>query len=267
MQALRLREDQRWAPNHHWVVDWPPCVQRNLVLMPSPYQPKLSSLETAPDLAAVNWQWPWELSICRVHLFRVCQKGAVKCVPTCPRMLMKSTFLHVPPQRNQRCWSPGSFRGGSPWIQCRESGSCMLLASGWSEPAGISFASDLSGRYSSCGRSRSLGSYTWREWWKMLGAFDDRYSMISPESMQFLARTSGHSKLGNSFQSYRKVCRCHPWNFLAADNQCRQQAENYLAQLYFPRRQKRQRNLDHLCWKLLFGIALKQERLKKNKTQ
>ena len=81
----------------------------------------------------------------------------------------------------------------------------------------------------------------------MLGASDDRYSMISPESMQFLARTLGHSKLGNSFQSYRKVCRCHPWNFLAADNQCRQQAENYLAQLYFPRRQKRQRNLDHLC--------------------
>ena len=177
---------------------------------------------------------------------------------------LSCTCLH---QHNQRCWSPGSFRGGSLWNRCRESGSCMLLASGWSEPAGISFASDLSGRYSSCGRSRSLGSYTWREWWKMLGAFDDRYSTISPESMQFLARTSGHSKLGNSFQSYRKVCRCHPWNFLAADNQCRQQAENYLAQLYFPRRQKRQRNLDHLCWKLLFGIALKQERLKKNKTQ
>ena len=96
-RLLRLQADQRWAPNHHWVVDWSPRVQLNLLLMPSPYQPKLSSLETAPDFAAVNWQWVWVLSICRVHLFRVCQKGAVKCVPTCPRMLMKSTFLHVPP--------------------------------------------------------------------------------------------------------------------------------------------------------------------------
>ena len=72
----------------------------------------------------------------------------------------------------------------------------------------------------------------------MLGVFDESYPMTSPESMQYLARTSGHSKLGNSFQSYRKVCRCHPWNFLAADNQCRQWAENQLAQLHFPRGQK-----------------------------
>ena len=201
--------------------------------MPSPYQPKLSSLETAPDLAAVNWQWPWELSICRVHLFRVCQKGAVKCVPTCPRMLMKSTFLHVPPQRNQRCWSPGSFRGGSLWIQCRESGSCMLLASGWSEPAVISFGPNLSGINSSCGRSRLHGSYTWREWWKILGVFDKRYFMTLSKSMQYLARTSGHSMLGNSLPSYRKVCICHPWSFLAANNQCMQRPKISLLNFTF----------------------------------
>ena len=194
--------------------------------MPSPYQPKLSSPETAPDLAAVNWQWPWVLSICRVHLFRVCQKGAVKCVPMCPRMLMKSTFLHCLHQQNQRCWSPWSFHGGSLWNQCRGSDSCMLLASGWIEPAVISFGPNLTGINSSCGRSRSPGSYTWRECWKMLGVFDERYSMTSPKSMHCLARTSGHSKLGNSFPSYRKVCRYHPWSFLAANNQCMQRAEN-----------------------------------------
>ena len=94
--------------------------------------------------------------------------------------------------------------------------------------------------------------------------------MISPESMQFLARTSGHSKLGNSFQSYRKVCRCHPWNFLAADNQCRQQAENYLAQLYFPRRQKRQRNLKQsllkitICYSAQAGTIEKEQNAIKN---
>ena len=41
--------------------------------------------------------------------------------------------------------------------RCHESDSCMLLSSGWSEPAGISFAPDLSGNDPSSGRSRFLG--------------------------------------------------------------------------------------------------------------
>ena len=31
--VLCLRTHYGWAPNHHWVVDWSPCVQRNLELM------------------------------------------------------------------------------------------------------------------------------------------------------------------------------------------------------------------------------------------
>ena len=220
MQALRLREDQRWAPNHHWVVDWPPCVQRNLVLMPSPYQPKLSSPETAPDLAAVNWQYAESIYL---ESARKAPSNASLCVPGCWWNPLSCTCLH---QQNQRCWSPWSFHGGSLWNRCRESGSCMLLASGWIEPAVISFGPNLTGINSSCGRSRSPGSYTWREWWKMLGVFDERYSMTSPKSIHCLARTSGHSKLGNCFQWNRKVCRYHFWNFPAADNQCKQWPEN-----------------------------------------
>ena len=60
------------------------------------------------------------------------------------------------PQYNPWCWSPWSFRGGSLWNRCRESGSCMLLASGWSLPAVISFGPNSIGTDSSFGRSRSL---------------------------------------------------------------------------------------------------------------
>ena len=45
-------------------------------------------------------------------------------------------------------------------LESRASGSCMLLASGWSEPAVISFAPDLRGKDSSFGSSRSLRNYT-----------------------------------------------------------------------------------------------------------
>ena len=37
--------------------------------MPSPYQPKLSSRDVAPNFAVFNWQWVWVLSVCNVHVF------------------------------------------------------------------------------------------------------------------------------------------------------------------------------------------------------
>lgn len=87
----------------------------------------------------------------------------------------------------------------------------------------------------------------------MPGAFDSKYSMTSPESMQCLARTSGHNKLGNCFQWNRKVCRYHFWNLPAADNQCKQWPENQVEPLHFPRRQKQKQKLGHLCGKLLLA--------------
>ena len=61
-------------------------------------------------------------------------------------------------QHNRGCWSFQSFRGGSLWNRFRGSDSCMLLASGWSGPAVISFGPSSIDKNSSFGRSRSLGS-------------------------------------------------------------------------------------------------------------
>ena len=98
----------------------------------------------------------------------------------------------------------------------------MLLASGWSGTAVISFAPDLSGRNSSFGRSRSLESCTWKENWKKVEACDKQHSMTSPVSMQYQAQISDHSTPGNCFHSLScKVCRCHIWKHLGADNQGR----------------------------------------------
>ena len=110
----------------------------------------------------------------------------------------------------QRCWNPWSFCWGTLWNRCRESGSCMLLASGWSEPAMISFVPDLCGRDFSFARFRSLGNYTWKEIWKKDKACANQHSMTSPMSMQYQAQISDHSTLGSSFHSLsRKVGKCH----------------------------------------------------------
>ena len=139
-------------------------------------------------------------------------------VPGCWRIPLSYTRLI---QGNLRCWSLWSFLGGSLWNQCRGLGSCMLLASGWSESVGISFAPDLDGKDPSWGRPRFGGHCTWRGFSWILRGADLRYSMTLPWSMQCLTRTSCHSKLRNSFHSGRKVCKCHFERSRDADNQRR----------------------------------------------
>ena len=112
-------------------------------------------------------------------------------------------------QYNRRRWSPWNFHAGSLWNRCRGSDSCMLLASGWSEPAVISFGPNSIGTDSSFGRPHSLARLSWRECCWILKDFDFESSMTSPESMRCLAQTSGHSKLRNCFHWHRKACRCH----------------------------------------------------------
>ena len=51
---------------------------------------------------------------------------------------------------------------------------------------------------------------------------DKQHSMTSPVSMQYQAQISDHSTPGNCFHSLScKVCRCHIWKHLGADNQGR----------------------------------------------
>ena len=68
-----------------------------------PYQPKLSSLDTAPAFG-LNWQLldPDGVSICRVYSLNSWEKRAVTSVPTCPRMLTYSIFLQTPVPTNEK---------------------------------------------------------------------------------------------------------------------------------------------------------------------
>ena len=149
-----------WAPNHHWVVDWWECVQRNLEFM-DPKWPKLSSLDTTPNFMVLNWQWVYVLSVYRAYEFNFCQKGTVKCVPTCPRMLMYSKPCTGGLQRNQRCWNPWSF--------CtevvREIHAVGRVAASCSPVGGVSLQWSHSVEIPVLGAFVHWGIYTWKEIW------------------------------------------------------------------------------------------------------
>ena len=121
------------------------------------YRFSLHGLKLTVSICTVSMQSVWILASARKA-----PSNAYPRVPGCWCIPLSCTGGL---QGNQRCWNPWSFCGGSLWNRCRRSGGCMLLASGWSDPAVISFAPDLSGKDSSFGRFRSRGNYTWKEIW------------------------------------------------------------------------------------------------------
>ena len=92
----------------------------------------------------------------------------------------------------------------------------MLLASGWSGPAKISFAPDLSGNDPSSGSSRFLGRCSEMRCCEKQKQRDFLYSTTWSVSMQYQAQISDHSTLGNCFHRCRRSYKCHLWRHLAA---------------------------------------------------
>ena len=92
----------------------------------------------------------------------------------------------------------------------------MLLASGWSGPAKISFAPDLSGNDPSSGSSRFLGRCSEMGCSEKQKQRDFLYSTTWSVSMQYRAQISDHSRLENCFRPWHKSCKLHLCRHLAA---------------------------------------------------
>ena len=112
-------------------------------------------------------------------------------------------------QGNWQCRNLWSFLGRNLENPHRGLGNCMLLASEWSDSAGISFVPNSAGTASSSVRSRSLESSLLMEFPGMGQGYDETGSNTSPGSKQCRALTENRNKLESCCRWSHIVCTHH----------------------------------------------------------
>ena len=111
-------------------------------------------------------------------------------------------------------WSPWNFHACNLGNRRHISGSCMLLASGWSDPAETSFAPNSGGKDSSCGRFHSLERWSWKGSSGKREVCDKNCWRTSLRSRQIQAPTVDRNKQDNRYRWCRRACTCHTQTYL-----------------------------------------------------